>query len=225
MKKRKSYTLIEVMVVMALAAVLTAIALPAFSALMHGNSAAVTCSMVKGVLDQAQARAVTDRRYVATVIDMTGAVSGLANTQALRNCYVSDTYAFQSWVEDSDWVRLDQDAQVLVFGLGGSGAGPTFPNNGATPTPAANSVQTVSSVVGAGGTANLAGWVFSMYGSVKEPHSNFYIGVGEATLANGVYIYKNVDDSGRPGNVMALKVNHFTGRSLVAAIDSDGKIE
>lgn len=225
MKNRRSYTLIEIMVVMALAAVLVTISLPAFSALMRGNSAAITCSKVKGVLDQAQARAVTDRRYVATVIDMTGAVSGLANTQALRNCYVSSGYAFQSWVEESEWVPLDQDAQVLVFGLGESGSSPTFPNNGSTPVPAANSVQTVGNVVGAGGTHDLSGWVFSMYGAVKEPHNNFYIGVGEATLANGVYIYKNVDGSGRPGNVMALTVNHFTGRSQVAAIGSDGKIE
>ena len=223
MKNRKSYTLVEIMVVMALAAILSAMALPAFGALMHGNSAAITCSMVKGVLDQAQTRAVTDRKFVATVIDLTGTVSGLTDTQALRNCYVKpDTYAFLSWVDGSEWVKLDQDAQMLVFGIGEAGASPDFPTNG-TVSGLTDTLTLVKEVKGAA-TADLRGGVFSSYGSVKELN-NFYIGVGEATLANGVYIYKNTTDSGAAGNVMALKVNHFTGRSQIAGIGSDGKIE
>ena len=222
MKQCKPYTLIEIMVVMALAAVLAAMALPAFGALMRGNSAAITCSYVKGALDQAQTRAVTDRRYVATVFDLSGTVSGLPDTQAVRNCYVTSGYVFEKWVDGSEWVKLDHEAQMLVFHTGGSGDTPAFPTNGATPNTAA--LRTVENVHGAA-TANLPGVVFSMYGSVKEPNGNFYIGVGEAALANGVYIYKNTTDSGAAGNVMALKVNHFTGRSQIAGIGSDGKIE
>ena len=222
MRQYRHYTLVEIMVVMALAALLAAMALPAFGALMHGNSVAVTCGYVKNALDQAQARAVTDRKYVATVMDLTGAVSGLPSTQAVRNCYVTSGYAFEKWVDGSDWIKLDQDAQMLVFSLGESGAAPSFPTNGQTPS--TDALQPVSGVRGAA-TANLPGVVFSMYGSVKAPGGNFYIGVGEATLANNVYIYKNTTSGGAAGNVMALTVNHFTGRSQIAGIGSDGKIE
>ena len=222
MRRYRHYTLVEIMVVMALAALLAAMALPAFGALMRGNSAAIACSYVKGALDQAQTRAITDRRYVATVFDLTGNVSGLTDTQAVRNCYVTSGYAFQEWVDGSEWIKLDQEAQMLVFHTGEAGDTPNFPSNGATPGTGA--LQSVSGVKGAA-TADLPGVVFSMYGAVKAPNGNFYIGVGEATLANGVYIYKNTTDDGKPGNVMALTVNHFTGRSQIAGIGSDGRIE
>ena len=77
MRKFTPYTLIEIMIVMALAAILVTLALPAFSALMRGNSVGITCGMIKNTMDQAQARAITDRKYVATVFDLTGDVSGL----------------------------------------------------------------------------------------------------------------------------------------------------
>ena len=225
---KKTYTLIEILVVMALAAVLTAMALPAFSALMHGNSAALTCSIIKGGLDQAQAHAVTDRKYAAAVFDLAGTVSGLTDTQALRICYVDSSYAFNGWIEGADWIPLDQNAQIMDIGLGGDGTSTAFLAGGVVDfSGKTGTLQSVSGVKGAGNTdgAALPGVVFSMYGNVKAPNGNFYIGVGEAKLANGVYICKDPDSSGKPTNVMALKVNHFTGRSLIAGIDGDGKIE
>lgn len=223
MKKFTPYTLIEIMVVMALAAVLVALALPAFSALMRGNSVGITCGMIKNTLDQAQARALTERKYVATVFDPDGSVSGLTDTQAMRNCYVSEAYAFVGWVEESAWVKLDQEAQILVLDNGGTGDAPTFPTNGNPPN--MSTLQSISSVQDAGGTNNLRGVVFTSYGNIRAPNSNFYFGVGEATLVNGNYIYKNPDSSGRETNVMAVKVNHFTGRSQIATINESGRIE
>ncbi len=211
------------MVVMALAAMLAAMALPAFSALMHGNSVAVTCGLIKNTLDLAQARAINDRKYVATVIDLGGTVSGLTDTQALRNCYVSNTYAFQGWVEGSDWVPLKEDAQMLIFDNGGEGTQPSFPTNGAAPGTSA--LQTITGVVGRA-TASRPGIVYAAYGNVVAPNQNFYIGVGEATLSNGNYIYKSQrSGSNATANVMAVTVNRFTGRALVSEIDENGRIK
>ena len=226
MKKFTPYTLIEIMVVMALAALLVTLALPAFSSLMRGNSVGITCGMIQNTMDQAQARALTDRKFVATVFDLTGAVSGLEDMQAMRNCYVAQsgsTYTFQNWVEGSEWVKLDQEAQILVLDNGGTGATPGFPTNGGN-TPSTGTLQTVNSVRDIH-NANLPGVVFSSFGNIVAPNTNFYFGVGEATLANGVYIFKNPTSSGSSGNVMALKVNHFTGRSQIAEIDEDRKIK
>ena len=225
MRKFTPYTLIEIMIVMALAAVLVTLALPAFSALMRGNSVGITCGMIKNTMDQAQARAITDRKYVATVFDLTGSVSGLEDMQAMRNCYVTNTspYTFQGWVEESQWVKLDQDAQILLQDNGGTGTSLTFPNNGGN-TPNMSSLETVQNVRDAN-THNLPGVVYSTYGNVRAPNSNFYFGVAEATLANGNYIFKNPDSNGRPSNVMALKANHFTGRTQIATINESGEIE
>ena len=211
MKQYKRYTLVEIMVVMALAAVLVTISLPAFSALMRGNSAAIASSTIKGVFDQAQARAINDRKYVATVIDVTN------DSQALRNCYVKPgTYVFQSWVEGSDWVKLDGDAKILMSALGEAGTKFQFPSGGVAP--ALGGLQDITGITGASAAAR-PGVVFTMYGSVKVPNGNFFIGVGEAAQMNNAYIYKNVTDGGQPGNAMVLTVNHFTGRSQVASLD------
>jgi len=217
------------MVVMALAAILTAMALPAFSALINGNSVATTCGLVKNTLDLAQARAVNDRKYVATVIDLSGTVSGFKEKgndvvicQAMRNCYVSGSYEFLGWVDGADWVKLDRGAQMLVFAAGEAGAKPSFPTSSAKPSTSA--LQTVTGVAGAA-TGNLPGIVYATYGNVKQPGSSFYIGIGEATLANGNYIYKSTNSDGSTANGMAVTVNSFTGRSLVATLDKDGKIE
>ena len=225
MRKFTPYTLIEIMIVMALAAVLVTLALPAFSALMRGNSVGITCGMIKNTMDQAQARALTDRKFVATVFDLTGSVSGLTDMQAMRNCYVSSTspYTFLSWVEESQWVKLDQEAQILLQGNGGAGSNLTFPNNGGS-TPNMSTLVTVSSVRDAS-SSNLPGVVYSTYGHIVAPNSNFYFGVAEATLANGNYIFKNPDANGRPTNTMAVKANHFTGRTQIAAINESGEIE
>ena len=225
MRKFTPYTLIEIMIVMALAAILVTLALPAFSALMRGNSVGITCGMIKNTMDQAQARAITDRKYVATVFDLTGDVSGLRDTQAMRNCYVSSTspYTFRSWVEESQWVKLDQDAQILLQDNDVPGVRLTFPNNGGN-TPNMSSLETVQNVRDAN-THNLPGVVYSTYGNVRAPNSNFYFGVAEATLANGNYIFKNPDPDGRPTNVMAVKANRFTGRTQIATISESGEIE
>ena len=209
MKHCKPYTLIEIMVVMALAAVLVTISLPAFSALMRGNSAAIACSTIKGVLDQAQVHAVTDRKYVATVIDITN------DSQALRNCYVTSAYKFDGWIEGSDWVKLDGDAKILKSALGGTGTEFQFPSGG--DAPALAGLENITEITGAS-AATRPGVVFSMYGSVKKPNGNFFIGVGEAAQVNDAYVYKNATDGGQPGHAMALTVNHFTGRSQVASL-------
>ena len=224
MRKFTPYTLIEIMIVMALAAVLVTLALPAFSALMRGNSVGITCGMIKNTMDQAQARALTDRKFVATVFDLTGSVSGLTDMQAMRNCYVSSTspYTFQSWVEESQWVKLDQDAQILLQGNGGTGTSLTFPNNGGN-VPDMSSLETVQKINSS--NLDLPGVVYSTYGNIKAPNSNLYFGVAEATLANGNYIFKNPDANGRPTNTMAVKANHFTGRTQIAAINESGEIE
>ena len=164
---------------------------------------------------------------MATVFDLTGSVSGLEDMQAMRNCYVTrngaGNYDFRSWVEDSQWVKLDQDAQILLQNNGGTGTSLTFPNNGGN-TPNMSSLQNIGSVQDAH-TASLPGVVYSTYGNITAPNSNFYFGVAEATLANGNYIFKNPDPDGRPTNVMAVKANRFTGRTQIATISESGEIE
>lgn len=225
MKKFTPYTLIEIMVVMALAAVLVTLALPAFSALMRGNSVGITCGMIKNTMDQAQARALTDRKYVATVFDLSGDVSDLRDTQAMRNCYVTrngaGNYDFRSWVEDSQWVKLDQEAQILITDNGGAGTQPAFPTSG---TPSISGLATVGSCRDAN-THALSAVVFSSFGHIVAPNVNVYFGVGEATIVDGNYLFKNTASAGSSGNVMAVTVNHFTGRSQIAEIDENRKIK
>jgi hypothetical protein len=87
-----------------------------------------------------------------------------------------------------------------------------------------SSLETVQNVQDAN-TNNLPGVVYSTYGHIVAPTNNLYFGVAEATLANGNYIFKNPDANGRPSNTMAVKANHFTGRTQIATINEGGKIE
>ena len=230
MRKFTPYTLIEIMIVMALAAVLVTLALPAFSALMRGNSVGITCGMIKNTMDQAQARAITDRKYAATVFDLTGEASGLTDTQAMRNCYISyyapsNSYGFAGWMENSQWVKLDQEAQILTWQQDRYGDALGFPTSGSD-TPI-GPMETIGGVQRENGSSSVAlpGIVFSSHGNVCAPNCNMLIGVGEATLVNGNYIYKNPDSSGRETNIMAVRINHFTGRSQISLISESGHAE
>ncbi len=231
MKKIQGFTLIEMMAVMIIAAVLTALAVPAFKALTTGSSVGETSSILKNSLDVAQSRAISHRQYVAAVIDHKGQRTHANDMQAIRICLLSvemddatgtiEEYHFKEWMPESSWQELSHGASILGVAQTRSSLKAFTEGNSISSTlgnlPSLKKVpkdDTASS-----GTMTCPAIIFTAYGGTYEPSSETWFMVGEASLSDGKMLYKNKADSGEPANFLQIKLNPFTGRTKVMSVE------
>ena len=104
---RKFFTLIELLAVLALAVLLSALAVPAFSGLSRADKVNEAAAVFKRALEYARVRAVNDRCCVAVILP-NGGVSTAIERYRLAGCrlaYVekspSGDYAFTKWLDRS----------------------------------------------------------------------------------------------------------------------------
>ncbi|MDD3119436.1 MAG: prepilin-type N-terminal cleavage/methylation domain-containing protein, partial [Victivallales bacterium] len=106
-KIKHSYTLIEILAVLAIAGILLGMALPAFEKLTKSNRVDAASTAIGSAISLARAQAIGNRRYVAEVIPATTA-NGNADLQpyiykGYRLCFVNHTgnnYVFDAWLPD-----------------------------------------------------------------------------------------------------------------------------
>ena len=122
MKKRRksSFTLIEILAVIALLSVLISIFAPAFSRMMFGSKVDQMASNFKTGMEMAQAKAVATRKYVAMIIPNN---YNAANTRLKPYCnggyrlaFVKkdgDNWKFVSWVPGSNWTNIADGAMLV----------------------------------------------------------------------------------------------------------------
>ncbi len=227
----RPFTLIEMLMVMVLAGILAALALPAFQALTTSSSVGETTSLLKNALDVARSRAASSRRYVGLVIDYKAERNpGANNQQAIRLCQVKIKYdnngnvasfEFDGWLPDSEWKVFEYGAALLCSGKdSGSNPGGTPVKSGASLPSGGNpgDLFSFSSVKDdADGADAFTGYgvVFTPYGSLFRPSTTLVFTVGEAKLNGGKFIYEDTDNDGNPANILKLKLNKFTGRTEV----------
>ena len=103
--KRFKFSLIELLAVIALVSLLTALMLPAFRKMTAGNAVDQMASQIKLALEQAQSHAAVSRRYTAVIfytdsyLPLKFGGYRLAEVEKDTN----GNYNFVNWVEDSEW--------------------------------------------------------------------------------------------------------------------------
>lgn len=114
------YSLVELLVVVALAAILFGIGLPAFNVLTKGNAMTASINDVAGKIKATRAYAVSNNCYTALLFpcygnddgrDMTNLSAALIN-RACRPCIVQPRdnetkWYFDSWIDGENWKMLE----------------------------------------------------------------------------------------------------------------------
>lgn len=231
---RKSYTLVELMVVIAIAAVLLSLGMPAFRGMIEGDGAGYTASTVKGVIDQTRAKGLAIRRYTAVVFDIGAIRDNAVQRQAIRGCIVDkdDTgnYSFVEWLPDRQWQVLDRggwvlgaadDAEIEADAAAGLELADIFTND------LKNMMFELEikkdDDAEASEDRNYYCIVFSPYGSMVSPATRIYFLVGEARMrADRLRYGDSIDDEDKvPMNALVLSVNPFTGRVEIRPYEED----
>lgn len=109
--KQHNFTLIEMLLVIAVAAILMGITVPAFSAMSEGRLRNQAAAQVSAQLSLARTYSVTNNCFTAVVMplaDELGETATLANgvTRIAVVYKDGDKYKFVKWAEDSNWDPL-----------------------------------------------------------------------------------------------------------------------
>ena len=222
---RHCYTLVELMVVIAIAALLLSLGMPAFRGMIEGDGAGYTASSVKGVIDQTRSKGLSLRRYTAVVFDLKAERSNALQRQAVRGCILEkdddDKFTFREWIPDRQWLVLDRggwvlgasdDVEIEANASGGLELQDIISND------LKNMMTEIKvdkdSDPEAEEDHEYYGIIFSPYGAMTKPSKRIYILVGEAKMRGDRLRYtRSVKDEDKvPQNALVLSVNPFTGR-------------
>lgn len=119
----KTFTLMELLAVIAIVSVLFTVMLPGFKKMVKGNAVERAAADLKLGLEKAQAEAISSRRYVALILGNNN-VSGLEPRYQLggyRIAYVdrelnasnATSYVFAGWVDGDAWKTANPEARLV----------------------------------------------------------------------------------------------------------------
>ena len=204
---KKPFTLIEMIAVVAIAATLIAIFVPAFNSMMFGSKVDQAASSFRLGLEMAQAQAISSRRYVAMVVPQ---YFGAAEKKLQPYCdggyrlaFTDKAGHFYGWVPGSYWRNAADGARFSgkVSDLKTLSLDTTLADGGSK-----------DADWEALGSDNRTGVIFSPYGGVVgDTVLNFsfteasYDGIDSETK-RAKYKYPN------PDNEIVLRLNYVTGR-------------
>ncbi|MBP5212825.1 MAG: prepilin-type N-terminal cleavage/methylation domain-containing protein [Pyramidobacter sp.] len=222
---RHCYTLVELMVVIAISALLLSLGMPAFRGMIEGDGAGYTASAVKGVIDQTRSKGLSLRRYTAILFDLEADRENALQRQAVRGCILEkdddDKFTFREWIPDRQWLVLDRGGWVL--GADDKAKIEADASSGLELEDIiTNDLKDMMTEIEvkkdddgeAEENHKYYGIVFSPYGAMVKPSKRIYILVGEAKMRGDRLRYtRSIDDDDKvPLNALVLSVNPFTGR-------------
>ncbi len=132
------YTMVEILMVIVIAAILFGIGIPAFSTLIRGNAMTVSIRQLTAKIQAARSYAVTNRCYVAIVFPTDETQTDATDNRikrsfpymSFRPCKVTTdgtNLDFDSWIDGEDWHRfpvgiiIGKDAADFTNGYGVKG--------------------------------------------------------------------------------------------------------
>lgn len=232
-QERKHFTLVELLVVMAIMALLFYISMPAFEKLVKGygvDGAAQNCA---AALKLARDKAITDKMYVALLLPHrdapgTGSLPSDYIHRSYRMCYVDENYStaesgargaqrtftFVSWVPGSNWEFVPTGTAILEWDMeykGGSGD----TDDVATLLNSSNYHEEVDNIdcsdIGAGTVNNVLAAVFKPTGEICAGLQR-YLSLGEAVFSGATLTYTNNLPRKHEQGVLILKIDQYAGR-------------
>ncbi len=222
MRQSRKYTLVEMLVVIAVAAVIVSLGVPAVSKMLKGNAVDNAASAVRNMLDEARSKAVASRRYTALVLDLN--TEGGGEYQSMRICKVSkdddddDDYIFDGWIPGSKWEevspgavidRVETVSQIKPFVMRKLQEKTDW-----------NAPDEISGVETDRGKMTLAGIIFGKNGGLLDADKAVYIRLAEGLQKNQFEMtYTDGSIGDVPDNCLVLMVNQFTG--LVRYVSED----
>ena len=216
----RHFSLIELLVVVGLMILLFGVVAPSFMKMLSLNRVDALASNLKLGLEQAQSRAVANRRAVAVILPYNP--GNWNDDEVKRFCFggwrhafvakSGDNWNFDGWVPGSAWGNQPQGAYLFevgssarTAGLGASTAGFFTSLSGA-----ASKLLTVQNLPGIGTNVQTA-VIFDKYGAVENDELFFTIAEGNRSDNDLMTPDQN--------NFVVLKLSKFTGKVEYVAQD------
>lgn len=114
MQKNKGFTLIELMVTIAVLAIIAGIAAPSFGNMMTQQNLKKSTNELIGVLQQARSKAVLERRNVEVALQSAETTTLVVNTDTVLN-----------WMPYGSTTLLSSSATEITYGFNGGVVGAT----------------------------------------------------------------------------------------------------
>ncbi len=207
---KHSYTLVELLVVLAIVGVLLGIGMPAFQKIAVGNKVDTTARNLGGVLSLARSQAIVKNCYMAVLIpDEKYPDSNFQNTsyacKKFRICKVeydssssTTPYKFKSWYKGAGWKEAEVGTAVYI----------ADPQNSSS----SDCVKTVE--IDSTNYTAVNAIIFKPYGGVAL--NDFEIKVVQGEYSSGASANSDADNHKivltNTDNSKTIKVNMFTGK-------------
>lgn len=237
----QKFSLIELLVVMVVMGMLLTMAIPSFNRMISGNKVDQLASQLKLAMEQAQSRAITERRHVALILpNRNNRLSGENNTQSefggCRMAFVthkgekeidedtgvrtySEGWYFLSWVPDSAWKPAISGAILVKTAATGDSSYDSMVTTTGAGLAAEETIANIeydgladiNEYDGSSSTKNQCAIIFSPYGGIAGSANSLRFAIAEAVPNGSAFVFPTRDTTG-PTNFRTLELNRFTGR-------------
>ncbi len=201
----KRFTLVELLVVVAIIGVVMALVLPAFNRMISGNKVDQWTGNLKLAIEQARSLAASRRAPAGLAIVSNGSLYPNKTAYRLAQKVKSGSTWVWQWAPDSSWKVMD--GAILVDSVGGSGT-LSMPTKGSSAT--LNDLVTFTGLKMQTSDSSAVNGIEFSYNGGTASGSDLSLMVAEGELNGNNIVYYTPETT--TDNLLKLKLNGLTGR-------------